>query len=194
MEYARMRLIADELSTRPEAWAVEISGGEIIMITSPAKRHEFISFQIADQLNDQLRGTTPRVIAQSGAEIEDPRGAAALRRPDITILPMDVLDEDGDTVDPADVTAVVEVVPRSNPENDYEGKTRDYAVMGIPYYLLVDPRKGTGLVLSQPRSTPEGQRYAARVEFLFGETVQVGEWHVDTEGFPLYGAPGAGSR
>jgi Uma2 family endonuclease len=186
MDYARMRAIADELSERKESWAVEISGNHIIMMMRPAKRHELIAFRVADQINEQLRGTEPRVIAQSGAEVEDPAGAAALRRPDVMILPLAALDAEGDTVDPADVLAVVEVVSKSNPENDYLGKTRDYAVMGIEQYLLVDPRKGNGMVLSSPHPTPEGPRYAQRLEFTFGETVQLGPWRIETAEFPLY--------
>ena len=181
-----MRAIADELSKVEESWAVEISGNEIIMMMSPAKRHEFIAFRIAQQLNSQLAGTEPEVVAQSGAEIEDPSVAAALRRPDVVILPLAVLDTEGDTVDPGDVLAVVEVVSKSNPENDYQGKTRDYAVMGIEHYLLVDPRKGTGMVLSSPHHTPEGPQYAVRREFVFGETVPLKGWRIETADFPLY--------
>ncbi|MBD0694899.1 Uma2 family endonuclease [Streptomyces sp. CBMA123] len=29
-----------------------------------------------------------------------------------------------------------------NPENDLVGKVRDYPLMGIPLYLLIDPREG----------------------------------------------------
>lgn len=186
MEYARMRAIADELRQVEEAWAIEISGDHIIMVMSPAKRHQLIAFRIAEQLNSQLAGTEPQVIAQSGAQIEDVSVAAALRRPDVVILPLAALDTEGDTVDPADVLAVVEVVSKSNPENDYQGKTRDYAVMGIEHYLLVDPRKGTGMVLSSPHHTPEGPQYAVRREFVFGETVPLKDWRIETADFPLY--------
>jgi Uma2 family endonuclease len=102
------------------------------------------------------------------------------------ILPLAALDTEGDTVDPADVLAVVEVVSKSNPENDYQGKTRDYAAMGIEHYLLVDPRKGTGMVLSSPHPTAEGPRYAQRLEFVFGETVPLKDWRIETADFPLY--------
>ena len=186
MEYARMRAIADELRQVEEAWAVEISGDEIIMMMSPSKRHEYIVLPLTQRLNRQLEGVEPEVWAHSGAEAEDPSGAASLRRPDIMILPPEALNTEGPSLAPEDLLAVIEVVSKPNPENDYLGKTRDYAVMGIEHYLLVDPRKGTGTVLSSPHPTAEGQRYAQRLEFAFGETVQLGPWRIETADFPLY--------
>jgi Uma2 family endonuclease len=91
-----------------------------------------------------------------------------------------VLEEDTAAVYPADVLLAVEVVSKSNPENDYDEKVRDYAAMGIPLYLLVDPRDGTGIVHSQPR-------YARREGFVFGDAVQVGPWRIDTGGLLTYG-------
>ncbi|GAA2130727.1 hypothetical protein GCM10009760_03630 [Kitasatospora kazusensis] len=68
---------------------------------------------------------------------------------------------------------------RSNPENDYENKVRDYAAMGIPHYLLIDPRDGTGIVHSTPH-------YASREKFAFGDTITVGPWSVDTSVLRTY--------
>ncbi|MER5637018.1 hypothetical protein ABT095_08685 [Kitasatospora sp. NPDC002227] len=50
------------------------------------------------------------------------------------------------------------------------GKMRDYPVMGIPHYLIVDPRNGTG----------------TRREFAFGETVEFAGYEVATADFPVY--------
>ncbi|WP_162257872.1 MULTISPECIES: Uma2 family endonuclease [unclassified Kitasatospora] len=74
---------------------------------------------------------------------------------------------------------MVEIVSKSNPETDYQNKVRDYAAMGIPLYLLVDPREGTGIVYSQPG-------YASREKFVFGDTVLVGPWSIDTSGLLTY--------
>jgi Uma2 family endonuclease len=111
-----------------------------------------------------------------------------MRKPDVTVLPFD-FDAYGDDQDPVDSTvveAVVEVVSKSNHSNDYADKMSDYPAMGIPLYLIVDPRKGTGLVLSDVHSSPTGPRYATRTEFVFGDTVRLGSWTVDTSGFPTY--------
>ncbi|MFD7106555.1 Uma2 family endonuclease [Streptomyces celluloflavus] len=183
--YARLRRIADQLPESDDIWAVEISGKEIIVMMGPAKRHGLIAFRIARQLNAQLDRSTPGVIAQSGAEVEDP-ALGIMRRPDVIVLPEAVLDEEGDAVDPRDVFAVVEVVSKSNPENDYAGKMRDYPRMGIPWYLIVDPRKGIGTVLSNVTPGPEGPRYATSTAYAFGDVITVDTYKIDTSGFPTY--------
>lgn len=185
VDYARMREIAEDVSQVPEAWAVEVSGGEIIIMMSPVKRHELIVMRTVRQLNRQLDEIDPSVGAHSGAEIEDPV-AGVLRRPDLLVLHEDLLDESGDYVDPKDVLVAMEVVSKSNPENDYTGKMRDYPRVGIPCYVIVDPRLGTGVVLSEIGPGEEGPAYQHREAFTFGETVRIGEWTVDTSQFPLY--------
>ncbi|WP_181799291.1 Uma2 family endonuclease [Kitasatospora acidiphila] len=168
MDYARMRAIAEELMAHaPEdVWATEISGDEIIMMMSPANLHELIVYRLAKHVDRQLERSGTGLIAHGGADIEDPESGIK-RRPDVMIFPESAL-ESGEAVHPREVTAVVEVVSKSNPENDYEGKMRDYPIMGVPFYLIIDPRTGTGLVLSAPHQTPEGRRYSTRREFTFG--------------------------
>jgi Uma2 family endonuclease len=188
MDYARMRAIADQLTELfpDDIRGIEISGDQIVMLMSPANHHEQIAWLIQDQLAEQLRGTSePRLIAHCGAEVERPE-IGRLRRPDVTVLPFAALGDTEDAVSPSVVEAVVEVVSRSNHSNDYDEKMRDYPAMGIPLYLLVDPRKGTGLALSDVRTSPSGPHYATRTEFAFGETVRFGSWTVDTSDFPTY--------
>ncbi|AUG76721.1 hypothetical protein CFP65_1847 [Kitasatospora sp. MMS16-BH015] len=187
MDYARMRAIADELMAHaPEdVWATEISGDEIIMMMSPAKRHELIVYRLAKHLDRQLESADTDLIAHGGADVEDPESGIK-RRPDVMVFPESALDSSGEALHPREVTAVVEVVSKSNPENDYAGKVRDYPAMGIPYYLIIDPRSGTGLVLSAPHETPEGRRYSTRREFTFGETVEFAGYEVATADFPTY--------
>jgi len=36
------------------------------------------------------------------------------------------------------------VVSRSNPENDWVGKMRDYPLLGVPIYVIFDPRITSG--------------------------------------------------
>ncbi|MFE1322186.1 Uma2 family endonuclease [Kitasatospora phosalacinea] len=59
-----------------------------------------------------------------------------LRRPDLAVLPAPV----------ACPLLVVEVVAPHFLESDHRTRARDYAAMGVPTYLLVDPRKGTGVL------------------------------------------------
>ncbi|TVL92632.1 hypothetical protein CD790_12270 [Streptomyces sp. SAJ15] len=180
-----MRAIAVELPTEPPIWAVEIDEEGITLMMSPVKRHELITLRLRRQLDAQLAETHPELVAHSGPEIESP-AIQRMRRPDLLVLPESVLEEEGDYVDPVDVVLIAEVVSRSNPDNDYERKMRDYPAMGIPTYLIIDPRKGTVAVLGDPGAGPDGPRYRARHDYVFGDTVPVGPWKVTTDEFLLY--------
>ncbi|WP_405723870.1 Uma2 family endonuclease [Streptomyces sp. NBC_01537] len=182
MDYAKMRAIADQFAEHapPQVRAIEISGDQIVMMMSPSNPHELVVRRLGRQLDAQLELTMPGVIAHGGADLEDP-AAGVERRPDLMVFPEEVL-ESGDAVHPRDVLAVVEVVSKSNPENDYMGKVRDYAVMGIAWYLIVDPRQGTGQILSNP----QGGKYRTCTSYSFGETIDVAGWTVDTSVFPTY--------
>ncbi|MFF2812354.1 Uma2 family endonuclease [Streptomyces sp. NPDC058000] len=87
----------------------------------------------------------------------------------------------------------VEVVSPSNPSNDYEEKSRDYPAMGIPHYLILDPRDGTW-TYQWDIDTSEGrpayanrlskQPYNASVKL----TTDLGTWTIDTTDLPRYSA------
>ncbi|GAA2842054.1 hypothetical protein GCM10010441_77680 [Kitasatospora paracochleata] len=151
---------------------IEIAEGRIVMTMSPVGRHELAVVRIARQLNAQIERTHPGCLAHGGADLED-AGLGRLRNPDLMVFPEAALEAEKPALLPHEVLLVVEVVSKSNPENDYDHKVRDYAAMGIPLYLLVDPRKGTGIVHDQPG-------YAVRTPFTFGDTVTVGPWTIDT--------------
>ncbi|WP_308013376.1 Uma2 family endonuclease [Streptomyces beigongshangae] len=82
---------------------------------------------------------------------------------------------------------MIEVVSRSNPDNDYEGKLRDYPAMGVPHYLIVDPRDGTAVHHWSPTTRTGTPAYDNRQHYRSGETVTVGDWKIDTDHLPLYG-------
>jgi Uma2 family endonuclease len=176
---ARLREIAAQLPQIPGIGQMEIANGEIVMTMSRVRRHELAVIRIGRQLNEQLAATHPGFVAHPGADLEDV-GPGRSRRPDLMVFPESVLEEDTAAVYPADVLLAVEVVSKSNPENDSDEKVRDYAAMGIPLYLLIDPRDGTGIVHSQPR-------YTRRERFAFGDVVQVGPWRINTGGLLTYG-------
>ncbi|MFD5084012.1 Uma2 family endonuclease [Kitasatospora sp. NPDC058406] len=172
--YARLREIADQLPRIPGAGKVEIADGGIVMTTSPVKRHELAVVRVARQLNAQLPQSRPGHIAHGGADLEDV-GLGRLGNPDLMVFPEVALDDEDRGLLPHEVLLVVEIVSKSNPENDYHAKVRDHAAMGIPLYLPVDPRKGTGVVHDGPGCT-------SRREFAFGDSVAVGPWTLDTGG------------
>lgn len=85
------------------------------------------------------------------------------------------------------VRPAIEVVSRSNPDNDWVGKMRDYPLMGIPVYALFDPRTGTGAVMTGIHPTPDGPRHATRKDFVHGEDVTIADRTISTDGLPRYG-------
>ncbi|MER6397794.1 Uma2 family endonuclease [Kitasatospora sp. NPDC001603] len=176
--YARLREIADQLPQIPGIGKVEIADGEIVMMMSPVMRHELAVLRIARQLNAQVPNTHPGHIAYHGADLEDV-GLGRLRNPDLMVFPEALLESEQSAVLPHDVLLVVEIVSKSNPENDYRDKVRDYSAMGIPFYLIIDPRTGTGIVHSEPG-------YDSCEKFAFGDTITVGPWIIDTSGLLTY--------
>ncbi|SEM48917.1 Uma2 family endonuclease [Streptacidiphilus jiangxiensis] len=192
-EYARMRAIATELWPLADHlegfWGVEIGAAGPFVMMSPAGRHESIVYRVVRQLEDQIPRTHPDtdVIAQSGAEIEDP-SIGRMRRPDAVVVPLRVLDESEGTVDAGAILAVVEVVSKNNPDNDYIDKVADYPAMGIPHYLLVDPRKGLVFTYEAILPGPDGPRYDRVRDYVFGDTVPFGPWRIDTSAFRRYGS------
>ncbi|MFJ6770922.1 Uma2 family endonuclease [Kitasatospora sp. NPDC091257] len=176
--YARLLEIADQLPKVPGIGKIEIADGQIVMMMSPVKRHELAVLRLSRQINAQLSATHPGHIAYHGADLQD-AGLGRLRNPDLMVFPEATLEGEQRAVLPHEVLLVVEVVSKSNPENDYHDKVRDYSAMGIPFYLLVDPRTGTGIVHSEPG-------YEAREKFVFGDRIAVGPWTLDTSGLLTY--------
>jgi Uma2 family endonuclease len=181
--YRHLREYAAHLTPPPPfSDHFEISGNTIVMMMSPAGRHERAAWMLAHQLQPQL---PDGIIAHTGGDVED-AALGILRRPDLVVLPFAATDTDG--AFPAEaVELAVEIVSPSNPENDYQDKIRDYPAMGIPHYLIVDPRYGTAhhhwsIVTKGGRPT-----YDNHVAYVFGDKITIGDWAVDTAELPRYG-------
>ena len=103
------------------------------------------------------------------------------------MIPEATLDEEGPAVDATQVLAAVEIVSPSSPSSDYDEKLADYPAMGIPHYLIVDPRTGTIEVHSEPCRG----RYGNKEPYIFGDSVPFGPWTVETSEFLRYGRDGS---
>ncbi|MFF1870739.1 Uma2 family endonuclease [Kitasatospora herbaricolor] len=121
--FARLREIADQLPQVPGIGKVEIAEGEIVMTTSPVSRHELAVLRIARQLNAQLPNTHPGYVAHGGADLED-AGLGRLRNPDLMVFREKALDVGKPALLPHEVLLVVEIVSKSDPENDHHHKHR----------------------------------------------------------------------
>ncbi|MFJ3198897.1 Uma2 family endonuclease [Streptomyces sp. NPDC086989] len=153
---------------------------------SPGRPHELT----AGLVSRRLEKVAPEgVWAHLGTpDVEDePEGI--MRHPDIMVIAREDMEGQG-AFDPRTIIAAVEIVSRSNPDNDWIGKVRDYPLLGIPVYAVFDPRTGTGAVMSDVHATPVGPRYATRKDFVYGEDVTIADWTISTDGLPRYAEPG----
>ncbi|MGY4977690.1 Uma2 family endonuclease [Streptomyces sp. 900105755] len=155
-------------------------------MVSPGGPHEVTAAHISRRLE---RTMPDELLAHNGTpDVEDaPEGI--MRHPDVMVIAWDDLNVEG-SIDPHTLIAAIEVVSRSNPENDWVAKMRDYPLIGIPVYAVFDPRTGTGAVLTDIHPTPDGPRYATRKDFVYGEDVTIGDWTIATDGLPRYPPPG----
>nr|WP_202543453.1 Uma2 family endonuclease [Streptomyces sp. SID8382] len=187
VEYGRLREIAERLAEHaPDSFrGYEISGDEIVMMMSSSRPHEFIALRIRQRLDRQIPHF---LVAHTGGEVED-ASLGKLRRPDLIVVPDAVFAENTMApFHPRDVALVAEVVSPSNHSTDYVEKMHDYPAMGIPLYLLVDPRKGTIAALSDPGPGlgGEGPRYRTRSDYAFGDEVTIGDWTLTTTDLRTY--------
>lgn len=182
--YDRLRSTAIAIMERLDAYGVELDDQGVHVMMSPVNRHELAVAHLRWQLERQLG---LGMMAHAGTpEIDDP-ATGRMRRPDLVVIPIAALERPGRTyLQPEDVELVAEVVSAPNPENDYQGKAADYPAMGIETYLIIDPRKSTVTVLSEPGPTPEGTRYRTRRDYVFGDQVDAGGYTVDTGAFLPY--------
>jgi Uma2 family endonuclease len=149
---------------------------------SPARPHELTTLRVRKRLEKVL---PEELVAHTGTpDVEDaPEGI--MRHPDVMVIAEADMEGEG-SFEPRTLIAAVEVVSRSNPDNDWVSKMRDYPLLGIPLYVIFDPRTGSGAVLSDIHPTPNGPRYATRKDFLYGEDITIGEWTISTENLPRY--------
>lgn len=176
--YRHLRDYRDAFERPPGMGWTEISGNQIIMMMSPRAQHQRISSKIARQLDSQLTGGEELLYE---TDLED-LAHGVLRVPDVLVVDEDPDTTGEDRLTPHSVRLVVEIVSRSNPENDHEDKVRDYARMRIPHYVIIDPRDGTALHYS----APTGHEWDNRHRYTFGETVTVADWKIDTAALPTY--------
>lgn len=149
---------------------------------APIGPHEMTTLHIRKRLEKVM---SEELVAHTGTPDVEAESEGIMRHPDVMVISMTDMDVPG-SFDPRTLIAAIEVVSRSNPDNDWVSKVRDYPLLGIPIYVIFDPRTGEGAVLSDIHSTPNGPRYAARKDFVYGEDVTIAEWTISTENLPRY--------
>ncbi|PWG08839.1 Uma2 family endonuclease [Streptomyces sp. V2] len=189
--YRRLRALRDRFAPPPGLTWPEISGGKLVMTLRPGPRHQLTAMLVRRQLDTQL----PKGLGVFEATDTDDEALGVLRVPDLQVC-RDAAMETDDPLDPREIVLAVEIVSPSNPENDYRDKARDYPAMGIPHYLILDPRDGTwtyqwGIGRAEGRPA-----YDNRLHLPYGKPVTVatdlGTWQIETGDLPRYSAKDMG--
>ncbi|MFD8697222.1 Uma2 family endonuclease [Kitasatospora purpeofusca] len=163
---ARLLAYAQGL-TPPSGWKVEVSGDAIIVTAGPPVIHQRNLLLVRRQFDAHRPAD---LMPSENTDLASPH-TGRLRNPDLTYIPLATVELGGNQV-PAELAVIaVEIVSPSNPENDLVGKVRDYPRMGIPLYLVIDPREGTLTLHSEPGNGVYHRRWTGR----FGDAVPVPE-------------------
>ena len=149
---------------------------------APVGPHELTTVHLRRRLESVM---PEEIVAHTGGPDVEDESRGLMRRPDVMVITLEDMDVPG-SFDPRTLIAAIEVVSRSNPDNDWVSKTRDYPLMGIPIYAIFDPRSGEGAVFTDIHTTPDGPRYATRKDFVYGEDVAIADWTISTQNLPLY--------
>ncbi|GHF87889.1 hypothetical protein GCM10018790_76700 [Kitasatospora xanthocidica] len=157
--------VEEVLRTAPEGVRVEWSGDTLIMRAAPSGIHQLNIGLVQRQFE---RHAPDGYMFGSNSALTTP-DVTKERTPDLTYVPIASLAQGGNTSPAEEALIAVEVVSPSNPGNDWVDKLRDYAVMGIPLYLIIDPREGSVTLFSEPNR----DRYHARHDRKFGDSMRV---------------------
>lgn len=150
---------------------------------APIGPHELTTLHLRKRLEKAMPDD---LVAHTGTPDVEAEAEGIVRHPDVMVIAWADMDVPG-SFDPRALVAAVEVVSRSNPDNDWVSKVRDYPLMGVAVYAIFDPRSGTGTVLTDIHDTPDGPRYATRKDFVYGEDVTIADWTISTDDLPRYG-------
>ncbi|QHC20663.1 Uma2 family endonuclease [Streptomyces sp. GS7] len=180
--YQAMRDIVEQMQDRVPGKLEITVEGIVHDMMSPRRPHELTAAQVSRRLEKVM---PDGLLAHTGTPDVEEEPEGIMRHPDVMVIAWEDMEGQG-AFDPRTLIAAIEVVSRSNPDNDWVGKTRDYPLLGIPHYVIFDPRTGSGAVFSDIHPTPEGPRYATRKDFVYGEDVTVAEWTISTDGLPRY--------
>ena len=182
LQYQAMRDIVERMQFDVPGKLEITKEGIVHDMRSPGGPHELTAARVSRRLEKVM---PEGLFAHTGTPDVEDVYEGVMRHPDIMVIAEADMEVEG-AFDPATLIAAVEVVSRSNPDNDWVGKMRDYPLLGIPLYVLFDPRTGEGAILSDIHPTPNGPRYATRKDFVYGEDITIGEWTISTENLPRY--------
>lgn len=152
LPYQAMRDIVEQMRSTVPGKLEITKEGIVHDLISPGGPHELTAARVSRRLEKVM---PDGLFAHTGTPDVEDVYEGVMRHPDIMVIAETDMEVEG-AFDPGTVIAAIEVVSRSNPDNDWVGKMRDYPLLGIPLCVLFDPRTGEGAVLSDIHPTPAG--------------------------------------
>ncbi|MHA6757040.1 Uma2 family endonuclease [Streptacidiphilus sp. PAMC 29251] len=165
MDPRHFQLLEQARAALPPGFKSELSGDTIVMMVSPSGIHQR---NLALVMRQFERHAPDGYLPSGNSDLQSP-AIGKSRNPDLTYLPADAMATTDNAIAAEEALIAVELVSPSNPENDWTGKVRDYPVMRIPLYLIIDAREATITLFSEP----EGDRYHTRTDRKFGEQIHI---------------------
>ncbi|GAA2643291.1 hypothetical protein GCM10010425_58080 [Streptomyces spororaveus] len=178
--------LAELAEHHEDQWKVQTTDGQIFLtMMSPTAAHGLNVMRLRRQIEAQ----TLDVVALSDTNMSDPV-TGLTKIPDLLIMVEEDADDTAKAVNSRDVQMVLEVVSRTNSLTDIRDELHDYPRMGVPLYVVVDPRKDKKSVTvhSDPSEGPDGTRYRKTVPYAFGDSVTAGRWTLATSSLKGYPA------
>ena len=156
---AVVRALHDQLDP-PEGYRVEIIEGKLEVAATPFGKHALV----IEDLVRAILPTLPRSLAlRERITLQEPE--IDRYEPDLGIWPRAVLSSETEWVFPGEECLfAVEVTSPDQERRDYT-KAAGYARADVPVYLIVDRKRRTCIVLTQP----VGAKYTHRNETPFGK-------------------------
>jgi Uma2 family endonuclease len=125
----------DDLADLPEGNRYELLDGSLLVSPPPDTFHGRTTIRL-DRL---LQRTAPDDLVTTGVGFGvNVRDGSTYYIPDVIVFRRSVLDHRAQSIEPADVLLVVEVLSPSNSGRDLVMKRYDYAAARIPQYWIVD--------------------------------------------------------
>lgn len=158
--------LAELAEHHEDQWKVQATDGQIFLtMMSPTAAHGLNVMRLRRQIEAQ----TLDVVALSDTNMSDPV-TSLTKIADLLIMVEEDADDTAKAVNSRDVQMVLEVVSRTNSLTDIRDELHDYPRMGVPLYVVVDPRKDKKSVTvhSDPLRGPTARATERRFPTLSG--------------------------
>lgn len=114
----------------------ELVEGVVVVAPRPLPRDQDVVLELGGQLRTQV--SADHVVLTDTEVVVDASGPATVRAPDLLVASRTALDG-RPRLRPDEVLVAIEILSPGTRRTDRVAKLAEYAEVGIPYYVIVDP-------------------------------------------------------